>query len=81
MKFLVDKALSPRTVSFLNNHGFQSVRVNEVILKGRVSDREIFEYAIDNDCIIVTADVDFGQLLAYTKLDKPSIILLRVCDS
>lgn len=34
MKFLVDMALSPKTVDFLNRNGYNAIRVNE-IFEGR----------------------------------------------
>ena len=43
MKLLIDKALSPKTVSFLNDNGYDAVRVNEVISGSRVEDNEIFD--------------------------------------
>ena len=80
LKFLIDKALSPKTVDFLNSNGFEAVRVNQVIDKPKVSDKLIFEYAYKEEYVIITADVDFGKLLAFTKNKKPSVIILRITD-
>jgi len=53
MKFLVDMALSPRTVDFLKNKGYNAIRVNEVFEGRGIDDKRIFEYARDNNyCII-----------------------------
>lgn len=41
------------------------------------SDQEIFTYATRNDAVIVTADTDFGTLLAQAKASKPSLVLMR----
>ncbi|MFQ5976998.1 MAG: DUF5615 family PIN-like protein [Candidatus Heimdallarchaeota archaeon] len=80
MKFLVDMALSPRTANFLRNKGYEAVRVNEVISGKRIEDRAVFHYAIENDYCIITADLDFAMILAFTKSQKPSTVILRVED-
>lgn len=41
------------------------------------SDKEIFAYAASNEAVIVTADTDFGTLLAQAKASQPSVILMR----
>ena len=79
MRFLVDMALSPKTAVFLRNLGYEAVRANEVGL-ARAKDAEILEYASENDMVVITADLDFGEILAYTKRNKPSVIVFRLRD-
>jgi len=43
----------------------------------RASDAEIFERALQENRIIITADTDFGFLLAEWQREKPSVVLLR----
>ncbi|MHA2274937.1 MAG: DUF5615 family PIN-like protein [Candidatus Kariarchaeaceae archaeon] len=76
----MDKALSPKTVDFLNKNGYEAYRVNELIKGEKITDKEIYDYAIENDYYIITADLDFGHLLAYSKSRKPSTIILRLED-
>ena len=57
MKFLVDMALSPKTVQFLINNGFEAVRVSQDIPKITnipIEDEAIFNYAIENNLFIIT---------------------------
>lgn len=80
MKFLIDKALSPRTVAYLIENGYNAVRADTVIPGTVVEDETIFNYAIENGYYIITADLDFGAILAYTKSKRPSTIILRLED-
>ena len=41
-------------------------------------DREIFDYAEKNDMIILSADLNFGTILANTHSRKPSVIIFRL---
>jgi len=79
MKFLVDMALSPKTVKFLQNSDYDAVRVNELGM-AKSKDKIILEYAAENDMVVITADLDFGDILAYTKYKKPSVIIFRLRD-
>jgi len=79
MKFLVDMALSPKTVKVLRNSGYDAIRVNELDM-AKSKDREILAYAKKNDMVVITADLDFGNILAYTGYKKPSVIIFRLKD-
>lgn len=45
---------------------------------GKARDEEILGYAIEKDMILITADLDFGNILAYTKSKRPSTIIFRL---
>ena len=77
MKFLANLCISPRTVRYLRKLGFEIYRVNEVGL-ARAKDREILNYAVEENMILITMDLDVGYLLAYTRRNKPSVILFRL---
>jgi predicted nuclease of predicted toxin-antitoxin system len=79
MKFLIDNALSPIIAQGLRNTGFEAIHVRDIGMQ-TASDLSIFEYALHNDHIIVSADTDFGTLLALKQYTKPSVILFRSSD-
>ncbi len=52
------------------------MHVREIGLQD-ASDKEIFTTAKNMDRIVVSADTDFGTLLALWKENKPSVVLFR----
>ena len=77
LRFLVDMNLSPKTVTNLQQHGWDVLRVAQV-LPMDTEDSEILEYARQEDRVIITQDLDFSSLLALGGYRKPSLITFRL---
>lgn len=79
MRFLADAGISPRTVEFLKQLGHEAEHVRTLGMQ-RASDLDIVEHAQADRSVVVTFDLDFGEILALGVLDRPSVIILRLQD-
>lgn len=76
MRFLVDADLSPSVTARLIEAGFSARHVGDLNML-RASDEAILDRAAADGDVVVTADSDFGMLLASRQSAEPSVILLR----
>jgi len=76
MKFLVDMNLSPTWVDFLSEAGFVAVHWS-TLGRGEAPDIDLMRWAAERDRILLTADLDFGAILAATQRRQPSVIQIR----
>lgn len=76
MRFLVDENLPPRLARLLTASGHDAVHVRD-LEAARAPDSAVMSRAASEDRVIVSADTDFGALLAQARATKPSVILVR----
>ncbi len=76
MNFLVDNAQAAEVADLLCQAGHDAVQVPDQGLAA-ADDTVIFERAALEDRVVVSADTDFGTLLALHRQQKPSVILFR----
>lgn len=79
MRFLADAGISPKTVEFLTQLRHDAVHVRTLGLQ-RAPDIVLVDRARGDGSVIMTFDLDFGDILALGVLDKPSVIIFRLND-
>src|SRR4030081_657906 len=79
VKFLIDNAMPPRLAMLLNDAGYHAVHVREYAIQA-AKDELILARALKERRIVVSADTDFGTLLARLEASQPSFILFRDPD-
>ncbi len=76
MKFLID-ADCPRSIgNFLRSLGYEALDIRDI--NPKASDQEIYQLIKERSLILITRDVDFGNILRYPISPPYGIILLRV---
>ena len=79
MKFLADMGISPHVVEQLREHGYDAIHLQEQGL-GTMVDPEILRKAREEERILLTHDLDFGELLAASRGNLPSVVIFRLKD-
>ena len=77
MKFLADMGVSASTIASMREAGYDSVHLrDEGLLK--MDDADILNKARSESRIVITFDLDFGDLLAASGEVLPSVIIFRL---
>lgn len=69
--------ISPQTVKFLQELGHQATHLQQEGLS-RLDDTQVLAKACSEGRILITHDLDFGDLLAASVAPFPSVIILRL---
>lgn len=77
MKFLLDVGITPGLGELLevDGHTFRYVPHH---YSNKLSDYHILEFARQENEVVITHDLDFGKLLAFSGQSAPSVILFRI---
>ena len=77
MRFLADMGVDIRVVEWLRTHGHDAKHLRVEGLH-RMANGDIFTKAMDEDRIIMTFDLDSGEILALSKGRKARGVLFRL---
>ena len=79
MRFLADAGISPKTVEFLRRSGHDASQVRDYGMQ-RSPDREVIDRARAESRVVITFDLDFGEVLALGVHERPSVVIFRLAD-
>jgi len=79
MKFLANMGISPDTVSFLRDLGYETVHLHEEGLD-QLPDPDILRKARREEYVLLTSDLDFGELLAHSGEALSSVVIFRLSN-
>jgi predicted nuclease of predicted toxin-antitoxin system len=76
LKLLVDEDLPRSTAAMLKSLNIDALDLRDIGLKG-APDSEVFKYAQNEGRIIITRDVEFGNILKYPAGSHCGIIISK----
>jgi len=79
MRFLANMGISPDTVKFLRDLGYEAAHLHEEDLD-RLPDSDILRKARREGYVLLTSDLDFGELLAHSGEALPSVVIFRLSN-
>jgi predicted nuclease of predicted toxin-antitoxin system len=77
MRFLADMCVDVRIARWLQEKGHDATHLRDEGLH-RMPNGEVFQKAINENRVVLTFDLDFGEIAALTKGRKVSVILFRL---
>ncbi|MBN2389091.1 MAG: DUF5615 family PIN-like protein [Anaerolineae bacterium] len=77
MKFLADMGISPTTADFLHDLGYDAVHLHTLDLD-QLPDSAILEKARLENRVVITHNLDFGELAAASGTLFPRVIIFRL---
>ncbi len=76
MRLMLDENLSPAMSGYLTEAGHDVLHVRDRGLTS-ANDETVLAAAAGEDRILISADTDFGTLLARSGATEPSVVLIR----
>jgi len=76
-RFLVDEDLPRSLARLLRTESLDAEDVRDVGLRGK-TDSEVLQYAVSHDRVVITADLDFANLLAVPLGSHHGILVARL---
>ena len=77
MRFLADMGVAVRIVKWLRAEGHDATHLREENLQ-RMPDQDVFRKAATESRILLTFDLDFGEILALSGERNVSVVLFRL---
>jgi predicted nuclease of predicted toxin-antitoxin system len=77
MRFLANMGISPVTVAFLRQTGHEAIHLHEEGLD-TLPDSQILRKARSESRVLLTSDLDFGDLLAASGETLPTVVVFRL---
>lgn len=77
MRFLCDMGVSQRVVDWLRSNGHDATHLGDEGLQ-RLPDSGIFQKAVAEQRIVISFDLDFGEIVAACAGNLISVILFRL---
>lgn len=76
MKFFADEGLDFMLVDSLRQNSHEVIYAAEE-MKG-ANDKDILDKAVKENCILITKDKDFGEMVIRNKMHSSGVILIRI---
>ncbi|MBV8533245.1 MAG: DUF5615 family PIN-like protein [Verrucomicrobia bacterium] len=80
MRFLADMGVAMRVVEWLRDQGYDARHLREEELH-RLPDVQIFRKAVTENRVLLTFDLDFGEIVASSGRQKVNVVLFRLRDT
>ncbi len=80
MRFLADAGIAQRVVEWLRTRAHDAIHLREQGLQ-RFPDREVFAKATAERRVVLTFDLDYGELVALSVPPSASVVLFRLHDT
>ena len=77
MDILADQCVNKDVIVALKREGFNIITVFDVKLGG-ADDETIFNYAVNNNRVLLTFDKDFGNILRFNINNSPGVAIIYV---